>query len=331
LPRIEMCGSDDIAAFAAKLRRGGARAAGPREARRGVAEPDIVGFEAAAPAPAAALDSAAAARKGGGFGGGTAFVASDVAPREAPSPAIAAGRKLPPTGIAAQAIGFDGMPARGNDRPTHPGYARALAARLDALIGEFVSLQTRLLNALDAPVTLQKRLTTLFAQPVTGKESRAVRPGDEIGPGIVLSFDEAAEVTLTVEPKRDHSLSPDAYLNTIELAITGPGEWLSLEVAADWSDLSLAERFQLCLLARPGCPVSCRAVLRLPRKSGDPRELDLAAFELHPADGNAVLSGNLTMPDFIELDTACEPALVFTFGAEAELSLALHYLNLYFA
>jgi hypothetical protein len=65
---------------------------------------------------------------------------------------------------------------------------------------------------LNAPVTLQKTLTMLFAQPVTGKVSRVARPGDEISPGIALTFSEMAEVALSIEPKRDHALSPETCL-----------------------------------------------------------------------------------------------------------------------
>lgn len=59
-------------------------------------------------------------------------------------------------------------PALGNDMMIHPDYAPALAARLDALIAEFVRLRNQLLNTFDSPVTLQKTLKMLFAQPVTG-------------------------------------------------------------------------------------------------------------------------------------------------------------------
>src|SRR5262249_55934291 len=114
-----------------------------------------------------------------------------------------------PVGFRAEEI----RSVRPNIEPVHPDYVQALARRLDALVGEFVMLQTQLLKLANSPITLQKRLTTLFAQPVTGKTSRLVKPGDEIGPGIFVNFDSNTELTLSIEPKADHSLSPDTYLN----------------------------------------------------------------------------------------------------------------------
>jgi hypothetical protein len=72
-------------------------------------------------------------------------------------------------------------------------------------------------------------------------------------------------------------------------------------------------------------------VLRLPRKSGQPFDLGFASFEFHPNERNAVLSGDLRMPDFIELDTSRNPTLIFAFGTQDDLSLTLHYINVYFA
>lgn len=334
LPRIEVFGDDDITAFGRKLKRNGI-SSGEVETLRGAKpdadpditgfDPDIVGFDVDTRTPVTAIDM---------FSSKPAPFVRSAEYKGMPATALIAPQPPQPAGIEARAVGFDresAPPARRSDTPIHPGYARAFASRLDMLIGEFVRLQTQLLNTLEAPITLQKTLTTLFTQPVTGKTSRAVYPGDEISPGIVLTFSETAEVILSIEPKRDHTLSPETYLNTIGLALTGPIEWLSLAVALDWSDLSLAERFQLCLFARPSGSVSCNVALRLPRQFGAPRDLDFATFELHPEDRNAIISGNLTMPDFIELDTTHRPALIFTFETKADLFLVMHYLNVYFA
>jgi peptidoglycan/xylan/chitin deacetylase (PgdA/CDA1 family)/SAM-dependent methyltransferase len=302
LPRIEIFGDDDIAAFARKLRRNAAP--GTRVASDAMTLPttNAIGPDRTA----AAARSAAHATNG----------------PPVLQPAIAA---------AAEIVGFDRAPAGEVDRPIHPDYLRSLSARLDVLIGEFVKLQTQLLNSLSGPVSLQRRLTMLFGQPVTGKVSRVPVPGEEISPGIVLSFAEDARAVLTIEPKADHSLSPDTYLNTVALALTGSSDWLELRVALDWRDLSLAQHFQLCLYAQPGRPVACDALLRLPRKSGDPLDLGFASFELHADERNAVLSGDLRLPDFIELDTDRKPTLILSFSTQNELSLVLHYLNVYFA
>jgi peptidoglycan/xylan/chitin deacetylase (PgdA/CDA1 family) len=316
LPRIEIFGDDDIAAFARKVARNATPPAAGDAANDGEpadARTPSVGFETAAAPPAtpirAAPTATPAAPDGAGHSGSPTYL-----PPEAPS-----------------IVGFDAAPARWPDRSIHPDYARSLGARLDLLIGEFVKLQTQLLKSLGGPVSLQQRLTALFSRPLTGKVSRVVLPGEEISPGIALSFADAASVTLTVEPKLDHSQSPESYLNRLALVFTGRSEWLELRVAVDWSDLSLAEHFQLCLFAQPSRSISCDAMLRLPRKSGDPLDLGFASFELHPDERNAVLSGDLRMPDFVELDTRRNPTLIFSLDAQNDLSLVLHYMNLYFA
>lgn len=232
-----------------------------------------------------------------------------------------------PVGFSAEQL----REARGNNNPVHPDYGQALARRLDALIGEFVMLQTQLLKCVGSPVTLQRRLTTLFSQPVTGRTSRQIKSGDEISPGIAVTFDPSAQLTFSVEPKVDHSLSPNDHLNVVSLNFTGSSEWLALEVSLDWNDLSLAQHFQLCLYARPSRWVECEAAIRFPRKPQDSLETTFTTFELSGDDRNAVVSGDLTMPDFIDLDTTRKPQLLFFFSSESDLSIAIHYLNVYFA
>jgi peptidoglycan/xylan/chitin deacetylase (PgdA/CDA1 family)/SAM-dependent methyltransferase len=333
LPRIEIFGDDDIAAFARKLARNAAPSAGPGTPRDGepvdTASP-IVGFERASTPPAPEMptaDRSTTSQAATAFGGDPAAAAAQDGAGRADRSNFAP----PETAAASAIIGFDAARTSAIDRPIHPDYGRSLSARLDLLFGEFVKLQTQLLKSLGGPVSLQQRLTALFARPLTGKIGRLAAAGEEIGPGIVLSFAEGARVAVTVEPKIDHSLSPDGYLNRLSLAFTGSSEWLELRVTAGWGDLSLAERFQICLYAEPSRSVSCDALLRLPRKSGEPLDLAFASFELQPDERNAVLSGDLRMPDFIELDTGQNPTLIFAFGTEDDLSLTLHYINVYFA
>jgi peptidoglycan/xylan/chitin deacetylase (PgdA/CDA1 family)/SAM-dependent methyltransferase len=332
LPRIEIFGDDDITAFARKLARNAApsvASATPTDAELPDTGSPSVGFELAVTPPAPETHTGGRSMTSPAttaFGDGPAAVAQDGA-GGAISPNLAPAE----TAAALSIVGFDAAPARGIDRPIHPGYARSLSARLDLLIGEFVKLQTQLLKSLGGPISLQQRLTALFGRPLTGKIGRVAVPGEEISPGIVLSFADDARVALTVEPKADHSLSPESYLNKLTLTLTGSSEWLELRAAVDWSDLSLAEHFQLCLYAQPSRSVSCDALLRLPRKSGEPLDLGFASFELHPDERNAVLSGDLRMPDFMALDIGRNPILIFSFSAQNDLSLVLHYINLYFA
>jgi peptidoglycan/xylan/chitin deacetylase (PgdA/CDA1 family)/SAM-dependent methyltransferase len=330
LPRIEIFGDDDIATFAGKLRPDTAGSAADGASPDG--EPadgaiPSIGFESAVPSSGSKTSDVPERMP-------VPRIASFADERKAAVPRTRADH---PQGLseaiaaAAEIIGFGTIPAGRTDRPVHPDYLRTLGARLDLLIGEFVKFQTQLLNSLGGPISLQKRLTTLFSQPVTGRVGRAAVPGEEISPGIVLSFAEDARVTVTIEPKPDHTLSPDSYLNKVALALSGTSEWLELRVAADWSDLAMAERFQLCFYAQPSRSVACHALLRLPRKSGDPLDLGFASFELHSDERNAILTGDLRLPDFIELDTSRNPTLIVSFGTENEMSIVLHYINLYFA
>jgi len=317
LPRIEIFGDDDIAAFGRKLVQDAAPSAanyipGDREPTD-AASP--IGFDIAVTPQTQIAGRLQAA------GDDPAATAARNGARRADSAKFA----LP------EIVGFDATTARGSDRQIHPDYARSLSARLDLLISEFVKLQTQLLKSVGGAVSLQQRLTALFGCPLMGKVSRIAVPGEEISPGIVLSFADDARVALTVEPKLDHSLSPESYLNKLSLVLTGSSEWLELRVALDWSDLSLAEHFQLCFYAQPSRSVSCGGVLRLPRKSGEAIDLSFASLELHPDERNAVLSGDLRMPDFIELDTSRNPTLIFAFDARNDLTLVLNYINLYFA
>ena len=104
-----------------------------------------------------------------------------------------------------------------------------------------------------------------------------------------------------------------------------------LEIDLEWNDLSLANRFQLSLYARPSRSVAASAALRLPQKGRLPAEIKIADFELSSDDRNALVSGDLVMPDFVDLDTFQKPQLLLTFGTESDLSMIIHYFNVYFA
>jgi hypothetical protein len=219
LPRIEIFGDDDIAAFGRKLVQDAAPSAANYipDDREPTDAASPIGFDIAvtpqkhiAGRPQAAGDNpaATAARNGARRADGAKFALPEI-------------------------VGFDATPARGSDRQIHPDFARSLSARLDLLISEFVKLQTQLLKSVGGSVSLQQRLTALFGCPLTGKVSRVAVPGEEISPGIVLSFADDARVALTVEPKLDHSLSPESYLNKLSLVLTGSSEWLELRVAYD--------------------------------------------------------------------------------------------------
>jgi hypothetical protein len=213
----------------------------------------------------------------------------------------------------------------------NPNYTKNLASRLDALVGEFVKLQNQMLKSSSAQPSLQKTLAGLFALPVTGKVSRTVEPGQELVPGVQVSFEEGSVVNLWVEPKADHSVSPESYLNTLGISFSGESQWLSLEIALDWADLSLAQRFQVSCYAQPNRSVMGEAGLRLPRKGGEPIETIFASFHLASDERNVTVSGELSLPDFVELDTTQKPHLLVFFDTQGDLSIVINYFNVYFA
>jgi peptidoglycan/xylan/chitin deacetylase (PgdA/CDA1 family)/2-polyprenyl-3-methyl-5-hydroxy-6-metoxy-1,4-benzoquinol methylase len=216
--------------------------------------------------------------------------------------------------------------------PSHRDYRHRLAAQLDGLIGQFVKLQNELLSADGAaPATLQQKLTSLFALPVTGKVVTSLKPDQEIVPGIQISFEAEDSVTLSVEPKADHTLSPESYLNSVGVGFSGVSQWRMIAAALEWKELSLAERFQFSIYARPSRPVSCDLVLRLPRVGKPPLEVPLASLTLRPEERNATISGNIAMPDFIDLNTMETPQFALFFDTDDDLSVVIHYLNCYFA
>jgi hypothetical protein len=155
--------------------------------------------------------------------------------------------------------------------------------------------------------------------------------GEEISPGVRLYFDQAAEATLTVDSKTDHSLSPPDYLNTLGLNFTESSGWAWLEVDLQWGELSTAERFQLSLYAQPSRSVEVQARLRLPRQGGEPQDYPFANIELGVDDRNAVESGDISIPDLIEFDTREKPQFLLFLDISSDLSILINYLNVYFA
>jgi len=235
---------------------------------------------------------------------------------------------------AADVVGF--APAapvvpRSRDFPLHADHRQQLASRLDALVGDFVKLQVQLLNEAAAPMTAQKRLASLFALPVTGRVMRTIQPNQAIIEGVTITFEDTANLSLLVEPKLDHSLSPESHLNTLRFDFSGQTEWLSLNVTLDWREISLAERFQLSLYANSNRSLTCEAALRLPRVGNHAHTYPFSTFALSSQARNAVTSGRLSLPDFIELDTTQAPELAFTFDTREDFSLEINYLNCYFA
>lgn len=213
----------------------------------------------------------------------------------------------------------------------HTAILKELALRVGEVVGRMVSLQADLLSALDLAEGVQARLTGFFCQPMAGRLREPVERYRPLSPGVHLGFETSAEVRLTVEPKTDHTLSPETCLNTLRLSYSGASRFLSLEAYGSWADFSGAQRYQLGVYAVPDRRVSCRAVLRLPKKGGGFVDQQFSSFELHPNERARNPSGPLLLPEELEMDRERKPQLLIFFDTQSDLELRLDYINLYFA
>jgi hypothetical protein len=224
-------------------------------------------------------------------------------------------------------------PARPTATAASPGLDKlsGLAARLDRLVDEMISIKRELVMLRRPSDSLQGKLLGLFAKPLTDPVGELLTPHFWIAPGIRIGFEPTARVRLTVFPKHDHTVSPESCLNLVRLAYSGLSRWFSLDVALAWPELENAERYQLGISVKSSRKAACRAVLRFWQKDNQYIEMPLAEFGLDPAERNYNFSGGLTLPDLLALDHNSEPLFLLLFDTDAALELDLAYLNLYFA
>jgi peptidoglycan/xylan/chitin deacetylase (PgdA/CDA1 family) len=319
LSRIEINGTDDLETFIRKIH---GEYQPPDAEESAVAESELVEFGEAEPEdePAREGESEVAEVDLVEF--------AEAEPEYEPTP------KEESVEAEAELVEFE-APARAPLRPPdfslRKDYRLQLAARLDALMGEFVKMQVELLNDSRMPMTAQKRIARLFSVPVTGRVARSVRPNESISEGVHVSFEETANLNLLVEPKEDHSLSPESYLNTLRFELSGKSQWFTVYVALDWRELSLAKHFQLSLYAKLNRDVTFEAALRLPKLGNDAHEYMFSAMRLPAHSRQAAKSGEISLPDFINFDVHETPQLVFFFDTKDDLVLDINYLNCYFA
>jgi peptidoglycan/xylan/chitin deacetylase (PgdA/CDA1 family) len=210
-------------------------------------------------------------------------------------------------------------------------YTRRLATRIGSLIDGLNAIRTELLSIASASTKIQTTLLGLFNAPVTNKESQRVEPYQKLAPGVLIGFERDATVNLTVEPKLDQTVSPPECLNTLNLDYSGTSRFLTLEADAVWSEIAIAERYQLTVCAEPDRRVDCLAKLRLHRKEGGFHDLTFSEFDLQPGLKTARQSGALKLPDLTEYDTTRPPRLLIFFDTKRDMKLEFNYINLYFA
>jgi hypothetical protein len=216
----------------------------------------------------------------------------------------------------------------GTPAETRVPIEKDFAARLDALVGQFVSLHMDTLRKRNR--TAEKAITALFSQPLLGAVDAPLKAYVDLVPGVQIGFEPGASAQLSVRPKQDFSRSPDYCLNTVTLRFSGTSRWFTFEVQADWAEFQNCSRFQIGLYCSTDRVAAGHIVLRLPRKGGaiDHR---LADFRLTPDGRCCHRSGALNIPSLSDADLQRRPKLIFFFDTTSDLTLDLDYLTAYFA
>ena len=208
---------------------------------------------------------------------------------------------------------------------------RHLAARLDTLIGEFVSLHMAMLGRPAAPALARRPSLHFSPTRCLPALKGPSKPIQTLFRAYRLDSSPTSAVLLAVESKQDFSRSPDSCLNTITISFSGTSRWLTLELAISWEEFRDASRYQFGLYAQPDRSLPGQAVLRLPLKAGGTVEHRLAEFRLSELERNCNRSGVLALPDLSEVDAAGKPRLIFFFDSKSSLTLRFDYLAIYFA
>jgi len=222
----------------------------------------------------------------------------------------------------------DSVPAK-SVPPAKRSDAQDVAARLDALVGDFVSLHMALLRERDGKD--ERALATLFSRPMLDPSETAVKAYSDIAPGVQIGFEPSGSATLAVEPRRDFSHSPAHCLNTFTLRYSGKSRWFTLELALDWEELRNVDRYQIGLYVRADREAPGHVVLRLPRIAGGAVDHRLADFRLAPEERSCHCSGPLAWRGLSDPDAKRRPKLIFFFDPASNLALKFDYLTAYFA
>ena len=211
-------------------------------------------------------------------------------------------------------------------------YPPQLAARLDLLFGQLVSLTDDLLSHQLRGTSIQQNIIQIFRLSINEAVTLQLKPYEQLEGGFAVGFQADGKVLLEVIPKIDFSQSPEQCTNVLRLHLSGSSRWLALEFPFDWPAITSATRYQLGFYALASHKVRGRGVLRLPARVGKFKDIVFAHFNLDPNKSALNSSGTIPAFDFAELDSSRNPRLYFDFGT-ADLSsfdMQLNYLSLYF-
>jgi hypothetical protein len=171
---------------------------------------------------------------------------------------------------------------------------------------------------------LQRCFLALFTQPLVEPISRTLIPFAEIIPGVRIGFGTEDSPLLTIAPKSDPELSPEAYLNSLRFVFA---TWMSLEVPLEAGDLAQAQRYQFGLSAVASRHATCRLFIR--RIDGDRlNDTVLKVFHLQPNERHYNFYGDISSD---ESGGGGQTLLILTVESGRGMSLELNYLSVYFA
>jgi hypothetical protein len=271
---------------------------------------------------------------------------SGAPPKESPPQDSAANGAASGNGAAETETETPPEPAPSTKEGTPSSDAQTLAARLAVLIGELSEIRAALLGEAasfvdlpeaDIPETiseielaapqlnrLQRCFLALFTQPLVEPISRTLIPFAEIIPGVRIGFGTEDSPLLTIAPKSDPELSPEAYLNSLRFVFA---TWMSLEVPLEAGDLAQAQRYQFGLSAVASRHATCRLFIR--RIDGDRlNDTVLKVFHLQPNERHYNFYGDISSD---ESGGGGQTLLILTVESGRGMSLELNYLSVYFA
>jgi hypothetical protein len=207
-------------------------------------------------------------------------------------------------------------------------HLKELAVHVGDVLAKLLAVQSDLFQALNQSDGAQAALLGFFCQPVPVRLDQALKPWQQVSTRVQVGFEESADVHMMVQPKVDHSISP--RLNPVTIRYRGQSQYLCIAAWCGWTDVEAVQGYQLGVYGVPDRTVSCRAVLRLPKKGGGEGDVQFSSFDLRPRERAWHRSGALHLPDDMEVDRERHPLLLLIFDTRGDLEIRLDYISVYF-
>ncbi len=214
----------------------------------------------------------------------------------------------------------------------HPDYAQNLAAQLDKLVSDFISLHSKILLANEPKTSLPYRIAKIFREPTTSNIKKQLEPYSKLTSDVVIGFENEANVILNVTPKENQNISPDNYLNTLSFSLTGSSRWLTIEIPCQWADISSSNRFQISAYGTADKTFLAQLLIRIMKIDGTAHDINLANVELSSNQIHLNASGEFKLPDFIDINCDRLPLLIFLADTRgmSDFEFRLNYFSAYF-